>query len=421
VRAGLAAVPYLLRQQRWKVAAALLEDAFLLDPSRANAAAVLPAIEQIIPHDPLAAGLLARVLAVIDPVAAFVRLRAAMADAADRGEYRAASVAAGRLIALCREGGQLAEALDLAGQKADYTRRAGLGPWTQLADEVGRLQVLLAMGQTDRVLDEVTRLRARMKTLPATASPDETATPWEVRETLLDTGRHAAERLGRHADALALNGEVVSSLRARRAPATDIAVARFYDHGPLLSLGRTKDALRVLLDCRQVFQDARDTRKLGNTLSALARTEDARGHGEAALRLERDALRYLYLAGDLEGIAASYHNLGNYLAVHARQPAPALASHLTSALIRTLTRMFGTDDSIQAAGADLRLFGAEAIAPADLADLYRQAGDIPGTDLPGLLAALSPDPETAEQALRDLIAQARASRRDSATLWAKPW
>lgn len=33
------------------------------------------------------------------------------------------------------------------------------------------------------------------------------------------------------------------------------------------------------------------------------------------------------------------------------------------------------------------------------------AGDISGTDLPGLIAALPPEPESAEAALRDLIAQ----------------
>jgi hypothetical protein len=43
-----------------------------------------------------------------------------------------------------------------------------------------------------------------------------------------------------------------------------------------------------------------------------------------------------------------------------------------------------------------------------VADLCRQLGDIPGTDLPGLLEALSPDPAAAEQALRELIAQAQA-------------
>jgi hypothetical protein len=47
------------------------------------------------------------------------------------------------------------------------------------------------------------------------------------------------------------------------------------------------------------------------------------------LSRERDALRYL--AGDVLGIAVSYHNLGNYLQDHARRPAPALACHLAAA------------------------------------------------------------------------------------------
>ena len=213
---------------------------------------MLPAIEQITRHDPRQAVVLARVLAVTDPAAAEARLRTAMADAAARGDYRAASVAAGRLIDLCRDGGRLAEALDLAEQKAGYTRQAGLGPWTQLGDEVRRLQVLTAMGQARQVLDEVTRLRARMATLPATRGPDETVTPWNVREVLLDTGRDAALLLGRWDDALDLNADLVASMRDRRAPATDIARARFNDYGPLLRLGRTEEALAVLLDCRQV-------------------------------------------------------------------------------------------------------------------------------------------------------------------------
>ncbi len=39
--------------------------------------------------------------------------------------------------------------------------------------------------------------------------------------------------------------------------------------------------------------------------------------------------------------------------------------------------------------------------------LCDQVGDIPGTDLASLLTALAPDPATAEQALRELIAQAQ--------------
>jgi hypothetical protein len=136
--------------------------------------------------------------------------------------------------------------------------------------------------------------------------------------------------------------------------------------------------------------------------------------GGQALNLRRerhalvDLLRYKYLAGDVPGIAVGYHNLGNYLRDHARQPVPALASHLTTALIRTLTGIDGTDRSIQAAATDLRDLGDAATPPTDMAELCRHIGDIPGTNLPGFLAALSPDPDTAEQALRDLIAQAQA-------------
>ena len=75
---------------------------------------------------------------------------------------------------------------------------------------------------------------------------------------------------------------------------------------------------------------------IGKTLSALADTEDERGHGEAALRLERDALRHRYRADDVAGIAVSYHNLGNYLHRHPHQSATALASHLADALIFVL-------------------------------------------------------------------------------------
>ena len=51
------------------------------------------------------------------------------------GNYRLASAIAGDLLNLLRAGGRLEEALAVAGEKAGYTRRAGLGPWTQLADE----------------------------------------------------------------------------------------------------------------------------------------------------------------------------------------------------------------------------------------------------------------------------------------------
>ncbi len=132
--------------------------------------------------------------------------------------------------------------------------------------------------------------------------------------------------------------------------------------------------------------------------------------------MERDALRYLYLAGEVTGIAVSYHNLGGYLRRHARQPAPALASHLAAALIRALAGIGGTGTASAAGSArqaawDLAESGTAAtlpdFLPADVADLCDRLGDIPGTDLRRLLAVLSADPGTIEQTLRELIAQAQ--------------
>jgi tetratricopeptide (TPR) repeat protein len=265
------------------------------------------------------------------------------------------------------------------------------------------------MGQAGRVFAEVERLLSHMRTLPATPGPNEAAPVWNVREVLLDTGGDAARQLGRWQDALDLNAAQIASKRDRRAPAADVARSRFNDYGPLLRLGRTGQALDLLLDCRQVFQDANDIGPLGKTLSALADTENERGHGDAAIRMERDALRYKYLAGDVIGIAVSYYNLGNYLRRHARQPAPALACHLAAALIRALTGADGAGRSVRAAADDLREFGAAAATPpADVAALCGQIGEIPGADLHRLLTVLAPDPAAAEQALRQLVTQAQA-------------
>ena len=410
--AGLAAVPYLIRQQLWSVAAAILERVFLYDPSAANAAVALPAIRQITRHDPSNAAILARILEAIDPAAADAQARAHLDSAVTAGDFRTACSVASFLTDLCRESGRLDEALTFAEQTADCARQAGHGPWTQLAAEGRRLQVLDELGQARQVLDEVGSLRDRMQGLPLTRGPDEATPPWNVREALLNTGQSAAVALGEWDAALSLSAEITTSMRERRAPATDIARARFNDYGPLLGLGRVEEALTLLRDCRRVLQDAQDIASLGAVFTALADVEDARGHGIAACRLERDALRYKYLAEDVTSIAISYHNLGGYLHDHARDPATALASRLAAALIRVLVGISGTGsntpaNAVRGAVADLRVLGPGTAPPASVADLARQVGEIPGTDLPGLIAKLSPDPGTADRLLRDLIAQAQ--------------
>jgi hypothetical protein len=229
---------------------------------------------------------------------------------------------------------------------------------------------------------------------------------------LFDVGRVAARQLGRWQEALDLGAEITASQRARCAPTRVITSSRFNDYTPLLRLGRTDQALDLLLNCRQVFHDTGDIQALGKTLSALADVEDERGQGHAALQLERDALRYQYLSADLTDIAMSYHSLGSFLHRHARQPAAALAAHLASALVYALNGIGGTSPqsaagAVRSAAADLREFGTDAEPPADIAALCRHLADIEGTDLPGLIAKLSPDPQTAERTLQDLVARAR--------------
>jgi tetratricopeptide (TPR) repeat protein len=403
----LSAAPYLIRLGEWSAAASLLQDAFYRDPSRATAAAVLPQLQTIneAGQVPAAAGALAEVLEVIDPAAAEHQMRAFMKDSVARGDYQMASIAAGRLARQCAVIGQLTEALDLTERKAEYTALAGLGPWTQLLDQVQRLQVLNVMGRSEQVLGEVLRLRAAMEALPAVPDQPEGVTPWNVREELLGTGRDAALRLGRWEDALELNAAIVASGRARGAPATVIAQARFNDYVPLLRLDRIEDALELLLECRRVFERAHDIGALGATLSALAAVENARGHIEVGISLERDALRYKYLAGDADAITSSHRNLGSYL--RRSQPAVALTHHLAAALIGALAGAGGTDRSLSEAAIDLRALGAGTQVPSDVAELCNLVAEVPGADLYRLLTSLAAGPDI-QYALSQLIARVRA-------------
>lgn len=146
VRAGLAAVPYFTRQRQWIHAASLLDRASALDPSRANVAAVLPAMLKIAQRVPETAGVLGRVLQYSGPSAGEVKLRAALDAAAADGTYIAAHALAGVLASLYRDSGRLAEALALFGQRSEYSQLAGFGPWTQLFEQAQRLQVEVRMG-----------------------------------------------------------------------------------------------------------------------------------------------------------------------------------------------------------------------------------------------------------------------------------
>ena len=113
------------------------------------------------------------------------------------------------------------------------------------------------------------------------------------------------------------------------------------------------------------------------------------------------------MAKDFVGIAQSYQNLGAYLVWHNHQLIEGLACHLSASLILAAAHGGGADVALRAVASDLRGLGGSS-PEMGLADLYRLTGAIPGTNMPGLITTLFPDPEASERALRDLTAHARA-------------
>jgi tetratricopeptide (TPR) repeat protein len=264
-------------------------------------------------------------------------LRDIVPRAETQGQFRTASARTSDLLILLRATGRFEEALGLIDTLEDYTRRAGLGPWTQLQDEGMRLQLLNDLGRYEEVLSAVQGLRTQMQGLPTSSEQDEAVESWNVREVILDAGGQAALRLERWDEALALNAELLDLTKARGAPALEVARTRFNAYGPLLELRRYGEARTLLLECRDTFEAEGDAVELSAVYSALAGLEDGFGHGEPAIIHEQTALRYRYLVGDPGACAISHFNLANYLMRRDTASAAALAQRLACAVIQFQT------------------------------------------------------------------------------------
>jgi len=408
IRASLGAVPYLLRLHQWEIAARLLEFVLTRDHSSAAARATLPSLRAAAAalagteFELEATGMLTEALERIDPGAAEQQTVQILAVALDRQAYRIAASAASNLASYRMRAGRLGEALQLTEQTIEYTRQAGLGPWTQLCHEVQRLLVLSLMGQPEEALAEVQRLRKLAETLPATSEREETVAPSYAREALLGVGRDAALRLEHHEHALELNAAAVTSMRRRGAPQAEIARVQFSDYGPMIMLGHVDKAFRLLIHFREVFEQSHDIAMLGKVSGALSAVEASRDHGDVAVDLVRESLRYGYLAGDVDNIRISHHNLGNYLRYLVGEPGPALAHHLAAALLRAITGAEGIEEPVSAAADDIKA-GGDVTVPADVADLCRRVATVPGVDLGQLLAELAHDPHAVERTFEELI------------------
>jgi hypothetical protein len=423
--AAMAAVPYVLRQGMPAVVLDLLDAVLLRDGSALTARAVRPALMAVAAATSGASKARA-IVTVLDSIGsdplpaddelftseleeAMVAAGAAWAAAEGRftaSDYRTRWVLNSYNTKLDLRAGQYGDARQSASEQVDLADQAGMGPWTRLEAEIPRLEVAAASGYHEGVLGDVARLRDYMDTLPATSAQPETATPWRVREQLLIAGNHSAARAERWSEALRFNTELIRSRSARGATDYDLGSALFERHGELMELGRLDEARDVLVDCRKLFEPHREFHMLGLVLSALAQLEDRRGHAGVAVEMERSALRYKYLANDIEAIPISHYGLAYFSGKQVGRAGTATAHYLAAALI---AHIMGDPDvrALHALADDLQGSGDLNAVPADVGELCRQVAEVPGADLADLLARRCPGEGEAQRHLDSVLAEAR--------------
>ena len=257
LRAGRNAVPYLLRLNDWARAAAVLSHVLDRDSSPDTVAALLPALkrnaqatagtEQELEHRRL----LARASLLTQPAQTTAQLGGLLNElltkAVAQQRFKLASELLGDLSDLAVRADRLDEALATVRLKRMYTRKAGLGRWTQLADEGRRLRIAAMQGRSEEVFQAVDALLAEMSTLPEANESGETVVAWLVREDVLGAGVRAANDLKRWAKALAWSAQRVESMRRRGAPALEVARTVFDDYYPLICLRLLDEAKNVYL------------------------------------------------------------------------------------------------------------------------------------------------------------------------------
>jgi len=416
LRAARSAGPYLLRQHRWTELATATGEVLRRDPSTATAAVLLPMLAAALEatrgtdQELAVGGIHAHALRILNPEQAETLLRQLLDTANEREKFGTASSLTGDLIQLYRHSGRWDEALALGDAMAEYTRRAGFGPWTQLADQTTRLQIRYLQGHAQQVLDTVEELRDQMGALPDPPDPsDSTVTPFNVRETTLSIGALAAADLRSWQQALDLNTENLDSKRRRGASDAEQAFDAFNDYEPLLKLDRPVEARDLLIRCRDVFEANNNISALGTTLGALAQVEDTLGHPDRAIDLETNAFRFNYLTADPEAIGGSHTNLASYLQRAGGDPQQIWAHHLAAAVIAYQTGSGQLSGRLQALAG--LLADEPAAAPGEFTRVCQIVDQIPGVHLAELLARLpqrAPDGQAAMDEVLRLAHEAGA-------------
>jgi tetratricopeptide (TPR) repeat protein len=415
VRAGLAAFPYLSRRQDWATASTLLEQVDRVDSAPATIAALLPRMRRIVEattetdRELTDRGLLARfILQAGRAQEAERELHAVIERAVEKQNFLLASALTSELTNLLRDDGRYDEALRVLYEMAEYTKRAGLGPWTQLSNEVQHLQILTLRGENEAVLRRVTELREQMKTLPDPAGPNEGVPMWNVREAILNLGFYAADELEEWQQALDFSREAQESKRERGAPSLELARFSFHDSGALLRLNRFEEAGELLRHCRHVFERENAVGDLGKVFSAVADLEENLGRPTLARQFEKTALRYKYAQGDLASARISHFNIANYVTRSQGPWSEAIAHRLAAVLIAVAMQSGRAAPNLSALVGDLQYGGPEGriALPADLAALCATVEKIEGVRFREMIERFAGGPAECDELFRQVVTAA---------------
>ncbi len=415
IHAGLAAVPYLLRLDDYRSAYHVLERALHRDRSAVTRASVLPYVERIVelaagtPTELAVAGL--RLLAGAhhhDIEGSISTMRDILEQAEQVKDFGGAHAMAARTVRTLEGAGRLEEALEMTERMSEHTRRAGLGPWTEMGDEAIRLHVLQSMGHNELVLRDAEAMCERMKALPTGGEKVESAPAWNVREETLRLARTAAQALGRFDTAIEFNRMLYESSLMRGATPLELADVAFDGYMPLIHHGRYAEVERLLHGCRDTYEAEGSRSGLANVFGALATLEDTRGRQKQAIAFARRSLRLHYALEHPAALAVIHTNLASTLAGEEDDRGYVLAHRLAAALI---ARRIGSNNLGATGGVlgfDLRMTDAHAI-PRSFADLCGLLEEHEGVDFAQLCAALPRTSQTDDEVLREVISSARAT------------
>ncbi len=413
---GLSVIPYLLRQNTWDEIGYYLQEVIVRDPSQSTIAAVLPMLRHLAEHtegtenELNGIGLLARGLLLAGQMQeAEAKYRSLMSKSVEQGDFYMASAAAGDLSNILRDSGKLNGALELLEVRKGYTHQAGMGPWTQLANESKSLQILNMMGKQGEVLETVERLRVEMDALPEQSKKEEGVWPWNIKEAILDAGLKAAIRLKDYDHVREINAEIYELKRARGANDVELAKTDYNDYIWLLDQKRYDHVGVLLQRLKKIFEKENDIEMLAKIFFALGHLGTLIGQNDQAMRSFKTALRYNYLIGNVEDISASHDGLAICFAN--AELGISLAHHLAADIISFQINSGWLAKRIGNLRISLLKFTDQSL-PASFDQLCSIVEEVEGVKFRNLFYQLAGPEADGDQVMHKIIEMTKAARHE---------